>query len=73
MLLISGTLEQPTPWSTHLTTYPNKVCAELEISLFISSTDQLGLSAIGMVKRSSSLAGSLSINFFCSLKIFISW
>jgi len=40
--------------------------------LFISSTDQFGLSAIGIVKRSSSLAGSLSINFFCSLKIFIS-
>ena len=64
MLLISGTFEQPTPWSIHLTTYPKIVCAEFEISLFISLTDQLGLSATGIVKRSSSFAFSLLIIFF---------
>ena len=40
-LLMSGTFEQPTPWSIHLQRNQNSL-GELDISVLISSSDQLG-------------------------------
>ena len=46
-MFILGTFEHPIPWSIHLTTYPSILCAQFDISLFISSADQLGLFVTG--------------------------
>jgi len=61
---ISGTLEQPTPWSIQRTTYPNILWILFCISFVISSALNFLLS-IGGVKISSLLAFALLKSSFC--------
>ena len=53
---MSGTFEQPIPWSTQRTTYPRMPCALFSSSARISSSDQSVDGATGMWIRSSIVA-----------------